>query len=85
MNQGKTPQLTKSFVDGWFNERGLPGGEAKLMTAGHERFILLSGGFALVVGCSFNRITHDESAHLFPDKDLRTTFDQKWAVSQNLR
>lgn len=85
MTQGTTPRFTRTFVDGWFEERGVPGGKAKVMPEGHERFLLLSGTFALIVGCSLNKITHDESAHLVPDAELRRTFDAKWAAALDLR
>lgn len=84
MARGTTPELTKTFVDGWLRERGLPGGEVKMTRDAHERFLLLSGGTALVIGCSLNRITHDETAHTAPDNDYRSTFEKRWTAATDL-
>lgn len=79
--KGRSPDLTASFAKEWFRERGLPGGKLKITSKVHERFFLLSGNVALVIGCSLNRLTHDETAHLQPDTEHRSTFDTNWATA----
>jgi hypothetical protein len=85
MTAGTKPQLTKSFVDLWFQERGVTGGEARRMPDGEQRrFLLLSGGQSLILGMSLNGIAKNEAVRLEPDADDRTFFDSVWMAATPL-
>jgi hypothetical protein len=76
------PQLTRTFVDHWFRERGVTAGEARLMPDGeHRRFILLSGGQSLILGMSLNGISKNEAVRLEPDAEDALFFDTVWSAA----
>jgi hypothetical protein len=81
MTQGKIPRLTKTFVSTWFAERGVTGGEVRLLPdkSEHRRFMLLSGGQSLLLGMSLNSIAKNEAVRLEPDTDDRPFFESSWA------
>ncbi len=50
----------------------------------HRRFMLLSNGETIILGCSLNSIDKNETAHReFEDLD-RTFFDEEWKASEQL-
>jgi hypothetical protein len=44
----------------------------------HRRFLLLSSGQSIVIGCSLNNIDKNEAAHLEPSTFDETFFNQEW-------
>jgi hypothetical protein len=85
MTQGAIPRLTKTVVADWFNLRGITAGEVRLMARGeHRRFILLSGGQALILGMSLNSIAKNEAVRVELDTADRAFFDGVWATATPL-
>jgi len=85
MVAGKMPQLTKTFVELWFRERGVTAGEARLMPDGeHRRFLLLSGGQSLLLGMSLNSIAKNEAVRIEPDTTDRPFFESVWGAARPL-
>jgi hypothetical protein len=85
MATGNRPQLTKTFVEQWFRERGVTAGEARLMPDGeHRRFFLLSGGQSLLLGMSLNSITKNEAVRIEPDTTDRPFFESVWGAARPL-
>ncbi len=81
------PQLTKTFVDNWFNEHSITGGEVRLMPdSEHRRFILLEwrGGSRFILGMSLNSTNKNEAFDLEPDADDRAFFETVWASAAQL-
>jgi len=82
---GSKPQLTKTFVEQWFRERGVTAGEARLMPDGeHRRFILISGGQSLLLDMSLNSIAKNEAIRLESDTRDRPFFESVWGVARQL-
>jgi len=85
MAQRKRPRLTKTFAALWFTQSGVEAGEVRLMSSDeHRRFMLLSGGKALIFGMSLNSIAKNEAAHLEPDTEDRAFFESMWAAATPL-
>jgi hypothetical protein len=81
----KNPQLTKSLAEAWFKERGIAGGEVRVMAPDeHRRFLLMSGGKSLILGLSLDSLEKNEAAHLEDDGADRTFFDRVWASAAPL-
>jgi hypothetical protein len=63
-------------------ERGVTGGEARLMPDGeHRRFILLSGGQSLILGMSLNSIAKTEAVRVEPDTTDAPFFGSVWSAA----
>jgi hypothetical protein len=84
MTGGAMPRLTKSFLTYWFTERGVTGGQVRLLPAKseHRRFMLLKDGQSLLVGMSLNSIAKNEAVRLESDKEDRPFFNSTWATAQ---
>jgi hypothetical protein len=46
--------------------------------AQHRRFLLLSNGQSLIIGCSLNKLDHNEAAHLESSTSDEIFFNQEW-------
>jgi len=85
MATGNWPQLTKTFVEQWFRERGVTAGAARLMPDGeHRRFLLLSGGQSLLLGMSLNSIAKNEAVRIEPDTTDRLFYESVWGAARPL-
>jgi len=47
----------------------------------HRRYLLLSTGESLVVGCSLNSLDKNEAAHIENSQEDRMFFETQWDVS----
>ncbi len=77
-------ELRKQFVSQAFIDLGCSKGEARYldMKKGHEyRFMLLTGGRALVLGTSLNRMDVNEAPHLESDTKDRPLFENVWKTA----
>jgi hypothetical protein len=72
-------KLSKSFRCDFQNETSI---QMEIRTCAknseHRRFLLLSSGQSLVIGCSLNNIDKNEAAHLEPSTFDETFFNQEW-------
>lgn len=50
----------------------------------HRRFMLLSNGETIVLGCSLNSIDKNEAAHREYESFDRAFFDEEWKISEQL-
>lgn len=50
----------------------------------HRRFLLLTGGESLVIGCSLNSLDKNEAAHIEPSSEDLNFFESQWRLSKTL-
>jgi hypothetical protein len=79
----KSNGLPKQGVAAWFAELGV-NGEVRLTQGQHRRFLLLGNKKALIIGCSLNKLAHDEAARLESDQNDRPFFDSLWTSATSL-
>lgn len=81
---GQIPRLTKAGFDAWLVQLKINGELRLMQPSEHRRFLLLSGGTALLLGQSLNSLHKNEAVRLEPDGADRSFFDQVWAQATPL-
>ena len=75
----KSSRLTQTYVLKFLTEVA-PHGEIRcLAESEHRRFVLLSGGSSLLIGCSWNDLAKNEVASLGAGEADRKFFDERWS------
>jgi hypothetical protein len=79
---GSVARFTKAGVDAWLRQMRVSG-EARVVRAKseHRRFLLISGGRALLLGPSLNSIHKNEAVRVELDTEDRPFFDATWATA----
>lgn len=77
-------RLNKQFVAAFFKELGCASGQIRTAPTQkpHRRFMLLSGGQALIMGMSLNDLEKDEAVNLENDELDRPLFETEWNSGQ---
>ncbi len=79
-------RLSRNFVRDYFRELGCHSGEIRKTSSKkpHRRFMLLSGGQALIMGMSLNDLDKNEAVRLEDDQEDKPFFEIEWAAGQLL-
>jgi uncharacterized protein YjbI with pentapeptide repeats len=77
-------RLTRTQVDEFFKKFSNSGEIRQMRDSEHRRFLLLSGGYALIIGCSLNDISKNEVAFMEFDCIDRDFFDAEWEIASRI-
>lgn len=75
-------RLSKEYLAAWQTELNVTASVKTVNNPAHRRFMLLSTGKSLIIGCSLNGTEKDEAIHLESDSDDRPFFEAEWLAAK---
>jgi hypothetical protein len=83
-NSNKRAKLSSQLIENFKAEKGICLDVRFCSADQHRRYLLLSSGESLIVGCSLNALDKNEAAHIEDSPVDRDFFEEQWKRSSSL-